>query len=255
MKTKLQSLSTIWNSYPQLYNDKSTFCKQFEIQSFITDLLRLGPFYASVIDMNTCQVHQIFNSAKKVHGLVHAPSTYWDLIDLIHHEDIDHVLCAEKAKFHFMKNIPRNELGNYKYNYSFRMKVNGGSYHLFHHQSINLSYDHQNNLTKSLIINTDINHLTTHRNNQLQVEHIHANKLITKIPLDQEEKIINQQLFSKRELEVLVQMAQGFPSRIIAENLFISEATVRVHRKNLLKKSQTHNSNILIKQCIEAGLI
>ncbi|WP_407330389.1 response regulator [Enterovibrio sp. 27052020O] len=39
-----------------------------------------------------------------------------------------------------------------------------------------------------------------------------------------------------RELQILQQVAKGFRNKQIAENLFISEATVKVHLKNLLKK-------------------
>ena len=39
-----------------------------------------------------------------------------------------------------------------------------------------------------------------------------------------------------REREILVEVARGYSNRQIADRLFISEATVKVHIKSLLKK-------------------
>ena len=53
------------------------------------------------------------------------------------------------------------------------------------------------------------------------------------------DKSLNEDMFSKltdREREILVEVARGFSNRQIADRLFISEATVKVHIKSLLKK-------------------
>ncbi|WP_413282641.1 response regulator [Vibrio sp. MA40-2] len=53
------------------------------------------------------------------------------------------------------------------------------------------------------------------------------------------DKSVSEDMFSKltdREREILVEVARGFSNRQIADRLFISEATVKVHIKSLLKK-------------------
>ncbi|EPK6348517.1 response regulator [Proteus mirabilis] len=56
---------------------------------------------------------------------------------------------------------------------------------------------------------------------------------------------------TKRELDVLQEVAVGMKNKQIAENLFISEETVKVHIRNILKKLQVTSrlaaSLILIK--------
>lgn len=56
---------------------------------------------------------------------------------------------------------------------------------------------------------------------------------------------------TKRELDVLQEVAEGMKNKQIAENLFISEETVKVHIRNILKKLQVTSrlaaSLILIK--------
>lgn len=62
-------------------------------------------------------------------------------------------------------------------------------------------------------------------------------------------------LFSKREKEVLLWMAEGLTSKEIGDKLFISEGTVIVHRKNMLSKSRCSNANALIAFAIRNQII
>jgi DNA-binding NarL/FixJ family response regulator len=60
---------------------------------------------------------------------------------------------------------------------------------------------------------------------------------------------------SKRELEVLKKIAQGYSSKDIAKLLFISENTVETHRRNLFAKLQANNVADLIVKAIAKGYI
>lgn len=46
---------------------------------------------------------------------------------------------------------------------------------------------------------------------------------------------------SKREKEVLEQLSKGYGYQLIAENLFVSPATIRKHIENIYRKLQVHN--------------
>lgn len=56
---------------------------------------------------------------------------------------------------------------------------------------------------------------------------------------------------TRREKEILDRLVAGESSRIVAENLFISERTVEKHRERVLHKMQTHSMIELIRQIIE----
>ncbi len=51
----------------------------------------------------------------------------------------------------------------------------------------------------------------------------------------------NLQSLSHREIDVLKLIAQGLPNKLISRRLFISEGTVKVHVKNILKKLNLHS--------------
>lgn len=60
---------------------------------------------------------------------------------------------------------------------------------------------------------------------------------------------------SKREVEVLQLIAEGYTNAEIAEKLFTSKRTVESHRQNLLDKTNSNNTATLIKYAISQGLI
>jgi len=51
---------------------------------------------------------------------------------------------------------------------------------------------------------------------------------------------------TNRELEIIKLINDGFTNKNIADKLFISEQTVNTHRKNILRKTGTHNVSTLI---------
>ncbi|HPD61251.1 MAG TPA: response regulator transcription factor [Thermodesulfobacteriota bacterium] len=60
---------------------------------------------------------------------------------------------------------------------------------------------------------------------------------------------------SQREKEVLKLIAEGYKSREIANQLYISIKTVEKHRSHLREKLNLHNTSALTKYAIEKGLV
>ena len=60
---------------------------------------------------------------------------------------------------------------------------------------------------------------------------------------------------SFREMEVLQQIAEGTPNKLIASELGISIKTVEKHRDHLMKKLDIHDTAGLTRYAIEAGII
>lgn len=62
-------------------------------------------------------------------------------------------------------------------------------------------------------------------------------------------------ILTRREKEVLEQIAEGLTNQEIAEKLFISATTVDTHRKNLMLKFEAKNVAALINLASKAGLV
>ena len=62
-------------------------------------------------------------------------------------------------------------------------------------------------------------------------------------------------VLSKRELEVLALIAEGFTNAEIADKLFTSKRTIETHRQNILEKTSAKNTANLVKYAIKNGYI
>lgn len=60
---------------------------------------------------------------------------------------------------------------------------------------------------------------------------------------------------SRRELEVLNLISDGYTNAEIAQMLFTSKRTIETHRQNLLEKTKTKNTASLIKYAVLNGII
>ena len=60
---------------------------------------------------------------------------------------------------------------------------------------------------------------------------------------------------SKREIEVLTLIAEGYTNLEIADKLFTSKRTVEGHRQNLIDKTGSRNTAALIRYAILSGMI
>lgn len=72
-----------------------------------------------------------------------------------------------------------------------------------------------------------------------------------KINLEKTDKVA----LTNRESEILVQISKGLSNNFIAENLFISPATVRKHIENIYKKLSVHNKVEAVQKGIKHNLI
>ena len=72
--------------------------------------------------------------------------------------------------------------------------------------------------------------------------------------LDEDNEYPDMNSLSKREIEVVSQIRQGFSSKEIAQRLEISLKTVEVHRYNILKKLKLKNTAALVNFINAQGL-
>lgn len=69
------------------------------------------------------------------------------------------------------------------------------------------------------------------------------------------EKVRVQLEISKREMDVLQGMAKGLSNRQIAEQLFLSESTIKTHSSNLFAKLDVSRRTQAVQKSRELGLL
>lgn len=255
MKKQRHLLADLWESYPDILNNRHTPTTPIPIGTHLANLLAIGPYYCYIINMADYNIFQVSEQILDIHGLSGYPQTLQQVIELIHPDDIDFVIAAEKATIEKMKEIGFIQQLKLKTSYCFRMRVADGTYHLFHHQAIHLTKNEDGQLTTALNIHTDIQHITSVNNKIVLVNGVGDRRDYHQIDLSS--KAIDQPIpkLSKREIQILELIASGLNSFQIGTQLFIAEETVRTHRRNLLRKTATTNSSYMIKKCIELGLL
>ncbi|WP_437920327.1 helix-turn-helix domain-containing protein [Sphingobacterium sp. LRF_L2] len=248
-------LSELWKSYPEAISQQSAKLKHFDMVEYLREILTFGPFYSYIIQVSDYSLHHVHENIFKIHNIASTPKNVKEIIHLIHPDDLDFVLEAERATLEIMQDIGFEHQLKLKSSYCFRMKVADHTYHLFHHQAAHLSKDDDQRVDFTLNIHTDIQHITAVNNKIVLVSGIGGRTDYCQIDLSKHVVAPEKTILSKREMDVLALLAKGLSSKQIGEKLFISELTVRVHRKKLLKKTNTNNSSNLVKRCIELGLL
>lgn len=256
MENTEHSLTPIWEKYPKIFSSDNTTVDPAAILDLISEIFIASDYYYYLIDIQKHELTHQHPNICELHGLTTIPTRLQEIIDLIHPDDIPFVLAAEDASYGKVVEIGAENLKSLKSCYCFRMRTADGSYRLFHHQAITLISDQQNRIVRSLNIHTDISHLSPSNNYIATIMGIHERNdfyqidLSTTISTNEKTAIL-----TKRELQCIPYIAQGMSSGQIAEKLHISPYNVRVHRKNILRKTNSRNSSSLIKRCIELGIL
>ncbi len=68
-------------------------------------------------------------------------------------------------------------------------------------------------------------------------------------------KLPKDQCLTRREVEVLRLITEGLSNKDIGKKLFISDQTVSVHRKNIMRKMAVRNTAALVRTAFEQQLI
>jgi DNA-binding CsgD family transcriptional regulator len=237
--------------------DRNVELDKGRLDELIAAVFSNGPFYFYIIDFADMEIKYMSPLVKQIHGLDPETTTFQDILDQIHPDDVDFVSRAEKVNWDFYYNqIGPERYQNYKMSYCLRFRTTDGSYQLFNHQSMMLSIDEEGRMSKALNIHTNISHLTTENNYKISAigmfgapSYLNLDVTGTALPAP------TSSLFTKRETEIIRLLSDGFTSEEIANKLFISLDTVKTHRKHIMRKSGCRNLGQLVTKCITNGLL
>ncbi len=178
---------------------------------------------------------------------------------LIHPDDL---LILENRLFqkitHFLTSIydqETEEKQRYKFSYNFRLRKKDGTYTSMSLVSKIISFNKKGKILLDFGMITPVNHI-------LQSDKIFLN--ISKSINDLDYETVLQEEYNpeattglnltERELEIIHLLKQGMDSKEMANHLCLSEHTVRNHRRNILKKTNTNKVTELLSLLNKMGL-
>jgi DNA-binding CsgD family transcriptional regulator len=148
-------------------------------------------------------------------------------------------------RLQFLKKIPSEEHPNFIFSYNLRLKRHDGVYVDLLQRSCFVKSDEERNPLFSFGVLTNVNHYKNENPIIQIVEKINNTDVFgsTDVQLKKAYYLNREdQLFTKREREIMLWLADGLSCKEIADKLFISEHTVINHKTSMMRK--THSNNV-----------
>ena len=180
-------------------------------------------------------------------------------LDIYHKEEMK--LLSDRVfadRINFARNIVSDELTNYLFSYNLRLRSEKGDYLNFIQKSCFLNPDVKGNPRQCfgllVLVGPFIDTPYILQTVEKVVGEGESKSLETvfkkKYFFDFEDLI-----FTPREKEVLLWMAEGLGTKQIADRLSISDHTVINHKRHMLEKTGCLNSVALVSYAVRAGII
>ncbi len=146
-------------------------------------------------------------------------------------------------RMNFLQDLPANEQANYIFSYNYRMKNRDGEYTNLLQRNCFIKSDEHGNPLMSLGMVININNFKAENPVIQTIEKYNADKLAGTTTIFKKAYYLNKEdsLLTKREIELLLYIADGLTSKEIANKLFISEHTVINHKRNMMEKTNARN--------------
>ena len=267
MKKTYSVVEKIWNSHEEYLGKERQELTNFDITRFMANLFCPGEYYYYVIDSPTLTFDIVSESTNNLLGIAPQDFSLKKMFSIVHPDDLEFVMKCEDIVAYFLKNcIPVEKMTKYKISYCLREKTADRGYRLFLLQTITIKTTESGALLKVFGSQTDISHITTKNNHKLSFIGLDGEPSILEIDVFNKSVLDNytpfniskkktEIPFTKRELEIIKQLALGTTTQEIAEKLFIAKNTVETHRRNILSKTESKNTTELVVDCLRKGYI
>ncbi len=229
----------------------------FKKHPALSTILNSSPCVSSILDLRTQQFNDISNNTDKILGyesnnFLKNGLKFYNKITYF--EDQKNTWKLLKNVWEFILSMPLVEQSRLYFSYDFRIvKPDGKNAWILAQNSI-LQSDIKGNITHLLNMYSDISFWKKCDNQIASVTLPTKNDCIVFAP-DLPCSIEPEVKLSRRELEILKLISNGYSSKLIADKLFISFHTVNTHRQNIIEKTHTGNTGKLIKYAVDQGLI
>lgn len=209
-------------------------------KSYINSIFLLPNQYAYIINIANGTI-SAFKHFDQCLGYTNTSFTIEELYGLIHPEDQDEMINIITQAWDFGIKLNFEKPFDTQFIINYRVKQNNGEYSDILRQSSVLQIDKTGRLISTISICSKIMNLNTKKRIQFKMHGDHAENFIV-----EQLSFAKKQQLTKREIEIINLIAQGFSTKQIASQLGISVLTVETQRKNMLKKYNMHNTFQLV---------
>lgn len=253
-----KQVKQIWKKEYFLEKVPELLTMDSSIVNKIKSLYSPGPNFFVIFNFQKYEFEYVEPSVEEVLGYESSTFNIEKMISIIHPEDLQYVPIVEQMAADFMhKEIPIEKRRLYKVSYDSRVFHSNGKIVNLLKQAMAFDLDKNGMVSRVINVMTDISHLNKPNDHHVSFIGLEGEPSYMAIEPDPAlvKKFIGKEPISSREKEVLELLAQGLNTDEIAMELFISNETVKSHRKNLLSKLNKKNVAELIAYSIRKGVI
>ena len=216
------------------------------------NIFQVGDSYYFIFNPPLGHLEHASNSITSVLGYSPEEFTSETLLDAIHPDDLPFFADFESTIVDFKKKLPLQKLMKYKSQYDYRIRKKNGDYLRILQQSITIQSDDSGAVLRNFVLHSDISHIKNDNKMKLSFIGLYGEPSFTNV-LPIKQITGKKQVLTPREKQVLQLLARNYNSEKIAECLHVSITTVAFHRKNILRKTNTHNVLELVCLALEKG--
>ena len=243
----------IWQRIANTTQNVDPLCEAGLHKKFL-NIFQVGNYYHYIFNCITGTIEYADENVYKVLGYSPDEFTVPLILEKINPDDMPYFLNFENEVALFFKKLPTDKIMKYKVRYDYRIKTAQGTYIRILQQVVTIQSDTNGAVLRTMGVHTDITYLKPDGAPQLSFiglegEPSYQNVQIKKVYIAEKE------VLTRREKEILSNMAQGFKSHQISNKLNISSQTVATHRKNMLAKTGTGSAAELVMTALREGWI
>jgi DNA-binding CsgD family transcriptional regulator len=221
-------------------------------QKQLLDVFMIGEYFYMIVNVRRSRFELISPEFTTITGYDALTIDLPTFLSYIHPDDLPYFLNFESAIEEFFGKLSGEDIFKYKIQYDFRLRCANGHYKRLLHQFVVIQHDAFD--VKTFTIDTDITHLKKEAVPYLSFIGIDGRPSYMNVDVRNIYKMIKPVL-TNREKDVLRAIANGMNSIEISNFLKISKHTVDVHRKNILRKTDSKSTVETIRRAYDNGWI
>jgi DNA-binding CsgD family transcriptional regulator/PAS domain-containing protein len=231
------------NPYGKLLNDSHPIMEA---------LFEKALSYFFMIDFSKMQYVYISKSISNVLGYSNEAFMNGGLdfaIEIIHPEDKSRLEEIHDKLFQYLYSVPLKERKDLKFAFNLRVKRDDGKYIHLLQETVFLDISTDGHPLCDFSTCTDISSHKKDNNLKLNIFKRKHNSFDQVFEFEVGEQ---PDLLTNRQIEILNLLSHGFTTNQIAQKLFLSIETVKIHRKNILARTGAKNSTEAVNMILRS---
>ena len=253
---KIKNIKRLWDKV-NTAEAGSFISEDFNIVEQIGNFFSAGSYYYYLLNFDNYTMEYVSDNVENVLGISKESFSVDAMLGTYHPEDLSAMHDKEQRAAHFLFNeIRPNQIIDYKVVYLNRIISRTGEEKTILHQAKAIKVSDKGKIHKVVGLHTDISYLNVPIDHKISfISSKYPSYYSVSTTSNNKIEETKENLFSKRELEIIKLISKGFTLDEIGNTLHISPLTVQTHKRNILKKAKAKNTVHLITNCIREGIV